>query len=55
MKKSRQKKHEKNTVKDIDEKQKNEEKCPKTKSIIELEPTLSCSTKSLAVEKKIVR
>ena len=33
-------------------KQKDEEKCPKTKSIIEFDLTLSCSIKSLAVKKK---
>ena len=32
-------------------KKKDEEKCPKTKSIIEFDPTLSCSVKSLAVKK----
>ena len=52
MKKSRQKKYTKNSIKDIDEKQKDEEKCPKTKSIIEFNTTLSCSIKSLAVKKK---
>ena len=30
---------------------KDEEKCPKTKSIIEFDLTVSCSIKSLAVEK----
>ena len=55
MKKSKQKKHWKNTLKDKDEKQKDEEKCPKTKSIIEFDLTLSCSIKSLAVKKKIVK
>ena len=54
MKKSRQKKHTKNSIKDIDEKQKDEEKCPKTKSIIEFDTTLSCSIKSLAVKKNDV-
>ena len=50
MKKLRQK-YIKNTIKDSDEKQKDEERCPKTKSIIEFYPTLSCSIKSLAVKK----
>ena len=54
MKKSRQKKHKKNSIKDIDEKQKDEEKCPKTKSIIEFDTTLSCSIKILAVKKNDV-
>ena len=35
MKNSRQKKTQKDGIKDIDEKQRDEEKCPKTKSIIE--------------------
>ena len=52
MKKSRQKKHKKNSTKDINEKQKDDKKCPKTKSIIEFDTTLSCSIKSLAVKKK---
>ena len=42
----------KNGIKDIDEKQKDEEKCPKTKSIIEFDTTLSCSIKSVAIKKK---
>ena len=52
MKKSRQKKHKKNSTKDINEKQKDDKKCPKTKLIIEFDTTLSCSIKSLAVKKK---
>ena len=50
MKKSRQK-TQKNSIKDIDEKQKDKEKCPKTKSIIEFDTALSCSIKSLAIKK----
>ena len=38
-------------IKDIDEKQKDEEKCPKTKSIIEFDTTLFCSIKILALKK----
>ena len=38
-------------IKDIDEKQKDEEKCPKTKSIIEFDTTLFCSIKILAIKK----
>ena len=49
IKKSKQKKT-KNAMEDIDEKQKDEDKCPKTKSIIEWDPTLSCSIKSLAIK-----
>ena len=52
MKKSRQKKHKKNSTKDINKKQKDDKKCPKTKSIIEFDTTLSCNIKSLAVKKK---
>ena len=51
IKKLKQKKNTKNTIEDIDEKQKNEEKYPKTKSIIECDPTLSSSIKSLPVKK----
>ena len=36
-------------------KKKDEEKCLKTKSITEFDPTLSCGIKSLAVKKKIVK
>ena len=50
MKKLRQKKH-KNTIKEVDEKIKDEEICPKTKSIIEFDPSLTCSITSLAVKK----
>ena len=39
MKKSRQK-TQKNSIKDIDEKLEDKEKCPKTKSIIEFDTTL---------------
>ena len=49
--KNQAKKGIKNTIKDTDEKPKEEEKYPKTKSIFELDPTLSCSVKSLAVKK----
>ena len=38
-------------LKKIDEKQKDEEKCPKTKSIIEFDTLLSCRIKGLAVKK----
>ena len=41
IKKSKQKKNLKNTIEGIDEKQKDDEKCPKTKSMIECDPTLS--------------
>ena len=47
-----QKKHEKNTIKEVNEKIKDEENCPKTKSIIEFDPSLTCSITSLAVKKK---
>ena len=50
MKKSRQKSI-KNTIKEVDEKIKDEEKCPKTKSVIEFDPSLTCSITSLAVKK----
>ena len=53
MKKSRQKKHKKNTINKVDEKIKDEEKCSKTKSIIEFDPSLTCSITSLAVKKII--
>ena len=39
-------------VKDLDQIQQDEEKCPKTKSIIEFDPSLACSIKSFAVKKK---
>lgn len=52
MKKSRQKKHKKNSIKHIDQKQKEEEQSPKTKSIIELDLSFAYSIKSLAVKKK---
>ena len=40
----------KNTI-EVDEKIKHEEKCPKTKSIIEFDPSLTCSITSLTVKK----
>ena len=43
MKKLRQKSIKKNTLKEVDEKIKDEEKCPKTKAIIEFDPLLTCS------------
>ena len=52
MKMSKPKKHKKNSIKDLDHKQQDEEKCPKTKSIIEFDPSVACSIKSLAVKKK---
>ena len=55
MKMSRQKKHEKHSIKDIDKKIKEEEKNPKTKSIIEFNQSLACSIKSLAVKKPTTR
>ena len=51
MKMSRQKKP-KNSIKDLDQKQQDEEKCPKTKSIIEFDSSIASSIKSLAVKKK---
>ena len=51
MKKSRQKKHKKNSIKDIDQKQRDEEKCLKTTSILELDSTLACSAKCLDLKK----
>ena len=38
-------------MKQVDEKTKDEEKCPKTKSIIEFDPSLTCSITSFAVKK----
>ena len=38
-------------VKEVDEKTKDEEKCSKTKSIIEFDPSLTCSITSLTVKK----
>ena len=52
MKKSKQKKHKKEINKRFDQIQQDEEKCPKTKSIIEFDPSLACSIKSFAVKKK---
>ena len=49
--KNQAKKGIKNTIKELDEKPKEEEKYSKTKSIFEFDPTLSCSVKSLAVKK----
>ena len=42
-------------MKEIDQKQWDEEKCPKTKSIIESDPTLACSVKCLAVKKMLTK
>ena len=50
MKMSRQK-NPKNSIKDLDQKQQDEEKCPKTKSIIEFDSSVASSIKSLAVNK----
>ena len=52
MKMSKPKKHKKNSIKDLDHKQQDEEKYPKTKSIIEFDPSVACSIKGLAVKKK---
>ena len=41
MKKYRQKKHEENSIKDINQKTRDEENNPKTKSMIELDASLS--------------
>ena len=41
----------KNTIKGTDEKIKDEEKCPKTKSILEFDLSLTCSITSLPVKK----
>ena len=41
----------KKSIKDLDHKQQNEEKCPQTKSIIEFDPSVACTIKSLAVKK----
>ena len=51
MKKSRQKKHKKNSIKDIDQKQRDEEKCLNTNSILELDSNLACSAKCLDLKK----
>ena len=51
MKKSKQKKCKRNSVEDLDQKQQDEGKYPKTKSIIEFDPSLACSIESLAVKK----
>ena len=52
MKKSIKKKHNKNLINDLDQKQnEDEEKCPKTKSITEFDSSIACSIKSLAVKK----
>ena len=51
MKNSSQKMHQKNSINDIGQKQKHEEQHPKTKSIIEFEPSLACRINSLAVKK----
>ena len=53
MKKSRQKEHKKNSIKDIDQKQWDEKKCPKTKSIIDFDQTFACSVKSPAMKKNV--
>ena len=39
-------------VKEVDEKTKDEEKCSKTKLIIEFDPSLTCSITRLVVKKK---
>ena len=39
-------------IKDLDQMQQDKVKCPKTKSIIEFDPSLACSIKSFAVKKK---
>ena len=39
-------------VKEVDEKTKDEEKCSKTKSIIEFDPSLTCSITRLVAKKK---
>ena len=52
-KKIKAKKKQKKSIKDIDQKQRVKEKCPKTKSIIAFDPTLTCSVKCLAVKKNI--
>ena len=49
--KARQKKHKKNSVKNIAQKTKDEENNPKTKSLIAFDASLSCSVKCLAVKK----
>ena len=54
MKKSRQKKTKKKSTKDVDQKQRHEEKCPKTKSIMEFDPTLAYNVNCLAVKIKIL-
>ena len=51
MKNSSQKMHQKNSINDIGQKQKDEEQHPKTMSIIEFEPSLACRINSLAVKK----
>ena len=51
IKKSRQKKHRKKPMKDIEQKTKDAKNNPKTKSIIEFDTLLSCSIKCLAVKK----
>ena len=55
MKKSKQRKHKKNSIKDLDQKQQDEEKCRKTKSITEFDSSVACSIKSLAVKKKMMK
>ena len=51
MKKYGQKKHKENSIKDINQKTRDEENNPKTKSMIELDASLSCSVKCLPVKK----
>ena len=41
----------KNTITEVDEKIKDEKKCPETKSLIEFDQSLTCSITSLAVKK----
>ena len=50
MRKSKQKRHEKNKQKDYEKNLKEAEKNPKTKSLIEFNTSLACSIKALAVK-----
>ena len=52
MRKSKQEKHKLNSIKDIEQETKEEERNPKTKSIIEFDQSLACSIKLPAVKKK---
>ena len=51
MKKSRQIKHKKNTIKNIDQKTKDEERAPKTKTMLGFDQKTTCSIKCLAIKK----